>query len=61
MWRKSSYSGSPNAECVELADMPDGAWVRDSKKPNAPHVAFATEVWGAFTTSLRRHEALPHG
>jgi hypothetical protein len=33
-WRKSSYSGSNNGECVELAGTLD--LVRDSKNPAGP-------------------------
>jgi hypothetical protein len=33
-WRKSSYSGGENSECVELAGTFDA--VRDSKNPDGP-------------------------
>ncbi|WP_308211238.1 DUF397 domain-containing protein [Actinomadura rupiterrae] len=34
MWRKSSYStGMEDSECVELASLPGGVGVRDSKAP----------------------------
>ncbi|SEG74365.1 protein of unknown function [Thermomonospora echinospora] len=33
-WRKSSHSGSSNDEfCVELAELPAGVAIRDSKDP----------------------------
>ncbi|MFB4304730.1 DUF397 domain-containing protein [Actinomadura sp. GTD37] len=36
-WRKSSYSGSNAAECVELADVAGAiVAVRDSKDPDGP-------------------------
>ncbi len=35
-FRKSSYSSS-NIECVEVADLPGGAAVRDSKNPEKGH------------------------
>ncbi|MER7542004.1 DUF397 domain-containing protein [Actinomadura sp.] len=39
-WRKSSYSGSNAAECVELANVAGAAGsvvaVRDSKDPDGP-------------------------
>jgi hypothetical protein len=34
-WRKSSHSSS-NGNCVELAGLPHGIAVRDSKNPDAP-------------------------
>jgi hypothetical protein len=46
-WRKSSRSGAGN-DCVELVVARIGAAVRDSKNPEAGHVAFATTGWGAF-------------
>ncbi|MFE0055428.1 DUF397 domain-containing protein [Streptomyces sp. NPDC059003] len=54
MWRKSSYSGSPQAECVEFADMRGGPWVRDSKRPDGPHVVFSSKAWGTFTANLQQ-------
>jgi hypothetical protein len=33
VWRKSSYSGSDNGNCVELSN---GGAVRDSKNPTGP-------------------------
>ncbi|MFI0372669.1 DUF397 domain-containing protein [Actinomadura sp. 1N219] len=30
-WRKSSHSGPEQGDCVEVADLPSGVGVRDSK------------------------------
>jgi hypothetical protein len=39
-WRKSSHSiGMENRDCVELASLPLAVGVRDSKAPNAGHLA----------------------
>lgn len=46
-WRKSSRSGSGN-DCVELVVARIGAAVRDSKRPEAGHLAFAGTGWDAF-------------
>lgn len=51
-WRKSSYSGSGNA-CVEVADVPGGAVIRDSKDPAGPALTFTAAAWSAFTAGLR--------
>lgn len=47
VWRKSSRSGAGN-DCVELVVARIGAAVRDSKNPEAGHVAFADNGWSAF-------------
>ncbi|MFE3139663.1 DUF397 domain-containing protein [Streptomyces scopuliridis] len=52
-WFKSSYSGSPNNECVECANQPHTLLVRDSKNPEGPSLSFAREVWGDFTSAMR--------
>ncbi|WP_017541303.1 DUF397 domain-containing protein [Nocardiopsis halophila] len=49
-WRKSSHSGSHGGDCVEVADLPSGAAVRDSQHPDAGHLTFAATEWQAFLT-----------
>ncbi|MFG2021125.1 DUF397 domain-containing protein [Actinomadura geliboluensis] len=54
-WRKSSYSGSNAAECVELADVAGAVAVRDSKDPDGPvllltRAALRTAVQSALNT-----------
>jgi hypothetical protein len=46
-WRKSSRSGAGN-DCVELVVGRIGAAVRDSKNPEAGHVAFGSTGWDVF-------------
>jgi hypothetical protein len=46
-WRKSSHSGAGN-DCVELVVARIGAAVRDSKNPEAGHIAFENAGWGTF-------------
>ncbi|MEU9305095.1 DUF397 domain-containing protein [Streptomyces sp. NPDC048269] len=46
-WRKSSYSGG-EGECVEIADLPGGLAVRDSKDPNGPALRFHASEWTHF-------------
>ena len=56
VFRKSSYSGQePN--CVEVADLPCGAAVRDSKQPAEGHVPFPVAEWSAFLTSARTSQS----
>lgn len=49
-WRKSSFS-SPN-NCVEVAMLPDGVAVRDSKDPGGPVLIFTPAEWDAFTRGV---------
>lgn len=55
IWRKSSFSGQHN-NCVEVADFPGATAVRDSKDPEAGHVAFSAPEWAAFLTAARGGE-----
>jgi hypothetical protein len=53
-WRKSSYSGSENGNCVEVADgFPGAVPVRDSKNPQGPALAFPAEGWSSFVAALK--------
>jgi hypothetical protein len=53
-WRKSSYSGSENADCVEVADgVPGIVPVRDSKNPTGPALVFPATSWAAFISAIK--------
>ncbi|MQY15462.1 hypothetical protein SRB5_56440 [Streptomyces sp. RB5] len=53
---KSSASGGPNTDCVEVAHTADGGRaVRDSKNPEAVQYYTPTE-WAAFLTGVRAGE-----
>jgi hypothetical protein len=54
-WHKSSYSGSHNANCVEVAEG-SVTLVRDTQNRNAVQLSFTAEGWIAFITSLKREE-----
>ena len=49
-WFKSSYSGSDEPDCVEVAIAPANptVHVRDSKNPEAAHLSFADGSWSSF-------------
>ncbi|QNE77334.1 DUF397 domain-containing protein [Streptomyces finlayi] len=51
-WFKSSYSASPDNECVEVANMPKRTLVRDSKRPAGPHTGFSHSAWATFTVHV---------
>ncbi|MEV3928805.1 MULTISPECIES: DUF397 domain-containing protein [unclassified Streptomyces] len=47
-WSKSSYSGSNNNDCVEVAATPRAVHVRDSKDVPGPQLGFTAEAWADF-------------
>ncbi|WP_285731737.1 DUF397 domain-containing protein [Nocardiopsis sp. ATB16-24] len=53
VFRKSSYSTGKGQDCVEVADLPAGAAVRDSKHPDAGHLPFPADEWSAFLDAAR--------
>ncbi|MFE1752739.1 DUF397 domain-containing protein [Streptomyces anandii] len=53
-WFKSSYSGGNTTECVEAAFVPSGVFVRDSKRPEHPHLTVSAEAWRDFVTGARK-------
>ncbi|WP_084262717.1 DUF397 domain-containing protein [Actinomadura formosensis] len=58
VWRKSSRSGSTSgqSDCVEVAHLGGNIGVRDSKTPEAPHLAFGAADWRAFADRVKRGE-----
>jgi hypothetical protein len=60
-WFKSSFSPPDNANCVEVAFLPDdGAAVRDSKGGiDSPVLTFNSAEWNAFLTGAKAGEFDP--
>ncbi|GAB3905210.1 DUF397 domain-containing protein [Microbispora bryophytorum] len=53
-FRKSSYSGATNDNCVEVAtNLPGMVAVRDSKDRSGPVLAFTPSEWSAFITGVK--------
>ncbi|MFE7887523.1 DUF397 domain-containing protein, partial [Streptomyces sp. NPDC057411] len=48
-WRKSSYSGGAEGQCVEVAKAPSVIHIRDSKNQAGPTLTFTTCQFSAFT------------
>lgn len=48
VWRKSSHSGPPNGDCVEVAITDERVGVRDSKNADGPRLAFPRATWRAY-------------
>lgn len=47
-WRKSSYSGGEQSQCVEVAETPSAIHVRDSKDPDGPALALGRAEFSLF-------------
>ncbi|MEU3229757.1 DUF397 domain-containing protein [Nocardiopsis alba] len=56
-FRKSSYSGARDQNCVEVADVPGASAIRDSQNPGSGHLTFSSSEWTALLTTTRRTEA----
>lgn len=52
-WHKSSFSGGQGGQCVEVADLPSGKLVRDSKRPDGSVLRFTAGAWSSFVTEIR--------
>jgi hypothetical protein len=56
-WRKSSYSNGGGGACVEVADLPDGRLVRDTKDHGrGPVLRFSESAWSAFVAAVKHGE-----
>ncbi|MFJ1737367.1 DUF397 domain-containing protein [Streptomyces microflavus] len=55
-WRKSSYSGGNQGECLEVADGHATVPVRDSKAPAGPALMFSPQGWTRFVTAVKHGE-----
>ncbi|MER6523029.1 DUF397 domain-containing protein [Streptomyces sp. NPDC001553] len=60
-WRKSSYSGNSEGQCVEVADLAlagmEGIGVRDSKNPSGPILKLGRTAFTVFIADTRSSEA----
>lgn len=52
VWRKSSYSGV-EGNCVEVAPLPYGTGIRDSKNINGGELRITGKAWRSFITAVR--------
>jgi hypothetical protein len=61
-WRKSSYSGgggSGGQDCVEVARLPEGVGVRDSKAPGAGHLALSRTAFAQLLSHAKNAGRTP--
>jgi len=50
VWRRSCHA---NGQCAEVASMPGGVAVRDSKHPAAPHLNLTASLFSAVLNHLK--------
>ncbi|MFC5749575.1 DUF397 domain-containing protein [Actinomadura rugatobispora] len=53
-WRKARLSNDQGGACVELAGLPEGVAVRDSKDPQGPRLMVSREAFRTFAASLKK-------
>ncbi|WP_412519132.1 DUF397 domain-containing protein [Actinomadura madurae] len=51
-WRKSTYSGAHENDCVEVADLQDYIAIRDSRNPAAGHLTLTRHHFTALLARL---------
>ncbi|TYB48988.1 DUF397 domain-containing protein [Actinomadura chibensis] len=55
-WRKSSRSTQGTSEqCLELAQLPDGIGLRDSKSPDTGHLVLTRTAFADLVQQLKHH------
>ena len=55
-WYKSSYSNGTGGSCVEVAGLPDGTLVRDTKDRTRPPLHCTAQAWHAFVQAVKTGE-----
>jgi Domain of unknown function (DUF397) len=53
-WQKSSASGDPSTDCVQVTFTQGHVWVRDSKDSPGPILGVTREAWAAFLVGVRQ-------
>ncbi|MFD0900912.1 DUF397 domain-containing protein [Actinomadura sediminis] len=53
-WRKSRRSESQGDACVEVAALPHGVGVRDSKRPEGGHLVLGGAAFRALLDEMKR-------
>lgn len=58
-WRKSSASA--DGDCLEVAQIQEYVWIRDSKNPSGLVLGCSPEGWAVFLGGVRGDEFAPNG
>lgn len=54
IWRKSTFSETPDGVCVEIAHAHPSVLIRDSKNPAGPTLAITITRWESFLHLVQR-------
>ncbi|MDA8369112.1 MAG: DUF397 domain-containing protein [Nocardiopsaceae bacterium] len=55
-WHTSSYSQGHGGNCVEVAESPHSAKVRDTQHRDLGHLEFPAAEWQAFLLTVRKEQ-----
>lgn len=53
VWRTSAHSTGGGNNCVQIADLPDGVGVRDSKNPDGPALVLPRAAWRSLVDAMK--------
>jgi hypothetical protein len=53
-WRKSSYSQTPDGDCIEIAHDHPAVLIRDSKNTSGPVLDFPVTRWESFLSLVQQ-------
>ncbi|MEU8803332.1 DUF397 domain-containing protein [Spirillospora sp. NPDC048819] len=56
-WRKSSHSDETGGHCVEVANLPDGVAIRDSKAPKTGTLTLTPHAFTILVQHLKLSRA----
>lgn len=52
-WRKSTYSGGANNQCVECGTTADSVLIRDTADPDSLTLSVSTGMWSEFLGAIK--------
>lgn len=56
VWRRSTRSDTSGNACVEVAALPGGIGIRDSKNPVSGHHTISRETFGGLVESIKNDD-----
>lgn len=53
VWRKSTYSGGANNQCVECGTVVGSVLIRDTANRGGLTLSVSTSTWSEFTSAIK--------